>query len=723
MKGLCINLIPITELAFVLVFQLLFIESSAQYRDFLKYDYEWKEAFEEDIVQSEEFRDSDVTILDELRKFKVYNVQERFINIYFERRFRARVNTTDGAVSISQLTLPEPFDPLLDCSDTPLEERPENCFPNVFNVRVVFCEARKRADGEEWQEVSTPVSYLNENVRYFYQLDSSFVYRFNLPGIRAGDEVEVHYKLEIPYDVNWVYFDAMRAFFHGKYPRQHTRYELELPNLLISDLRGSSPHKTRTRKGKEVFSWEFNNLPGSMDEVNAHPYEELPHFILNVKKNDERFNYRFYLSNDLLRAPYWRKVLQLRQEDALFYYLRSRRDWMMMDEQARKVRQFISDQSRNIPDSLPRKKAAQIHTTIATDFNYRDDRAWYLNEDLGLMKMGDNVEDRSLRSIMRHTLYPRIFFRLNLGYNTHYMVDKRLASISRDFLTNLAFNDYLYKLEDRGGVSFMHPKRSDFGWLVNEFPFYWQGSTSMETTLNRIFSSNLYDPVIAKLPEYSSRVNYRNTRAIIEVDSEDLSIDGSARIELSGQYSTLTRSLYSHGSVDSTISQDYAKLFLNSVTSSENGLEPTSFEKTYPFKTNFRLSLEGEIAGAIRGDTLYLPLKDWFNVIFPELEQLQKRSLAYYPDYAGEDVYTVRLKMDKPVELLSSLGIDARFEGGHFSVETEISQRSANVVEIKLVHRTKSERVPLEDFQEVKKTARALEEIDSHVLKIRLAEL
>ena len=160
-------------------------ESAAQFYDYLKYDYKWKDDKLPNLEVDPLFQNEEVVILDEDLKFTVRSVKNKFQRVYVERHFRAKILTPEGLMKVSQYRLPESFDPLLECSDVPLTERPLECMPQVFNARMVFFAARIHT-GDDWKDAELNIRHGSKNIYYLNLLDSAFFYQYSINNLKVG---------------------------------------------------------------------------------------------------------------------------------------------------------------------------------------------------------------------------------------------------------------------------------------------------------------------------------------------------------------------------------------------------------------------------------------------------------------------------------------------------------------------------------------------------------
>jgi len=215
----------------------LSLKAIGQSNGYEKYEYKWEAEFPKAQPISPQFLGEPLVILSEEHFFQVSGVKSSFMKIYVEKKQHIKFLSSDELMAGAHFELPASFDPNLDHSDVPRNGTATAPRPKLFDVEVLFFAARiKRADGTiiaaeiENEVLIDHQTYHLKTHRAHSQSFSprgarmennkSFSYVFQILNLQPGDELEIHYKYEIPYDPNWYLFNSKRVFYHGKYPKQ-----------------------------------------------------------------------------------------------------------------------------------------------------------------------------------------------------------------------------------------------------------------------------------------------------------------------------------------------------------------------------------------------------------------------------------------------------------------------------------------------------------------------
>ena len=182
---------------------------------------------------------------------------------------------------------------------------------------------------------------------------------------------------------------------------------------------------------------------------------------------------------------------------------------------------------------VPLEKLRSVHSDIAQNFEYEKDLAYYRAQDLGLEKMGTFIDRKKFRDISRHNVYTKIFNHLDFDqYKVLYPLDKRAGNQSKEHSTDLYFSERIFYSNDSNAV-FAFPKRTRFGYEINELPFYWQGTNALGYTLDELFNEDVQAFRSTEIP-IDTGLNYRNTVSKVIVDLEERTLKFSTDLKIGG---------------------------------------------------------------------------------------------------------------------------------------------------------------------------------------------
>ena len=510
------------------------------------------------------------TILEDDLVIHVRNRQPRFLALFFHRRKVIHFASQEDILRFGSFTLPESLDPLYDARYRPYGADPMAARPLWFNVRLDDFAARViRPDGT-WGEVGAFKSTEVEQVRTFRTMEPAWTYVLDLQGVAPGDVVEVTWSYMVPYDMNAAWTQGWRAFawpdnwtrttswrilFHHALPIHHqtVRLDHDLRHGIV--VGGTSFHDVKEDRNERSIRWEHHDLPGCLDEVNAHPTDDLPYASITFEADDQRYTAFDRLSGVPYRQPYWLYVLRIREQRALWWRRVAKKN--VPDMQNQLFNAFVDRTVAGIPSKDHVRRAAALHNRIAEDFTYSNDSLWYQDKDRGLARYGDQVTDGRIREMSRYDLYAKLLYGIEAEHATAYVMDRRVGAMDGRWLTPLWESDLLFGVDDGHGVLWMYPKRGPTGLWAGELPFFWQGSRALLMHDGIRIADVPPPPLFVDLPvEYEGA-----TQRVIEttIDSAD-AIHGSTgiqRVLLSGQFSTLGRGSFKEEAMDRTVHPNY----------------------------------------------------------------------------------------------------------------------------------------------------------------------
>jgi hypothetical protein len=408
----------------------------------------------------------------------------------------------------------------------------------------------------------------------------------------------------------------------------------------------------------------------------------------------------------------------MRWRESYDYTMRKNAMNNVKDKQNSLVDKFIAEKSAGIPDSNTYGKLFVIHSTIADSFRFVSDEEMFQELDIRPERLGDFTAAYKIREISRQKLYAKILSELKYNYFTMYISDNRLGTIDSIYTSPIWNNEYLYSILVNNSFVLMHPKRSDFGYYLEELPFYWENSTGVLVNSYDLFYKYIEKPRIFGTAGSSLNDNVRLSNIMASVDLDSKQIDFEARVSLSGQYSTMTRFIYTLNQKDSINNPLYNKKISDisgdvKVRSSEIVSSRAAFPYNISVKSSYTKS--NGLASA-QNDTMILDLGGWFNHIITDLGGSVNRELDYYPDFVGQDTYRYFVKFNRPVKVISG-DLPADIQNKFGKLEFKITQPQPEVILIESYFVTTSGRVAAADFNDVREIYNVIEHANGAALK------
>lgn len=643
--------------------------------------------------------------------------------VYFERKQRIRINSADeGELPYTQFVFPESHDPFYDSRHQPLAERPRYIAADFLNVQMVYFAARKISADGTTEKLQYKTSFREDQITINERFESQFRYIFDLQGVQPGDEIEVYYKYEVPYQFNSFFFKEHRIFYHGKYPIQLQRIEIAVPEQVSSQIVGRNPDNSFVESKRNHYVWKHEDLPGCIEEVGIRPSIDLPHLVVSFFTGSPVSRLNNNLVYEDFPSHYLREMLTHRERNTLWLRRIARGD-SERDAQSVHIHEFIDETTAGIPRYRAAWRMDRLHSRISNEFEYQWDDAYFARDDLSLEKMGDQVAEKRLRETSRYNLYARLINSLGEKYFTTYLLDARIGQLSENYSSNVLFSDFAFAVPDDDYLSIYYPKSDVYGYEPNEFPFYLAGSPAYFVNYDQLVTSADYSPATIQLPG-QVKDNNRQTLIMAKISTETAEMIGEITVDLAGQFSTLTRSLYDYGKVDSSINPLYGLMPLHGLNAEYDDPQQMEAEMYAPYSRKYALKFEGQanIDNASGGSAIELPLTGWFNfVTWPNFDG-ENRVLPFYIDFEGNDFTRIVVEFDREVLLENPEQLSFHRENRFGSVGVKFVQESANRISIEAYFSQFGQRVEPEKANLIAELYEAVSELNNTVVKLNWAE-
>jgi len=300
------------------------------------------------------------------------------------------------------------------------------------------------------------------------------------------------------------------------------------------------------------------------------------------------------------------------------------------------------------------------------------------------------------------------------------------------------FNEYKHSTSFRTGFAvpqgqdliFFYPKSYRYGYEANELPFYYEDISSVLIPQHEPFLKStdmvpyIDDWLFVKTPFSGVKDNIRITSGMATISLDSLSLQLSARINLSGQFSTLTRGYYLNGDSerDTTINPDYYVTLASLADRAKDlSIEVGELSRQYPYDINVTMNISNKSSVSKNADgTFAIDLDGWFNNVIDEDFSAQNRHLNYYPDFQFQDSHKYMFKFDKKVELLNAAEIAKEISNGFADYSVKVNQLSEESILVEAIYIVKPEYAPAERAVDVQTIFDAIKNLNQSSLKIKI---
>ncbi len=673
-----------------------------------------------DLTNTTSKNKSGILITHEQNSINIIGAKIDFLNFQITKNVTFKVLNSDGLKKFSKFVLPETFDP------TYILHYPENRnYAQLYSKLKCnyFKGSIKSKNGQIKkviikQSIDSARMVMPEYDHYGYF--KKYVYEIEY--MNVGDEVSIEYNYEIPYIENIGVLSSFRIFFNSDVFKENYQLAISYNDDLKIDIypkNGAMPDSIVINEKRKTCYWSKNNLAGSISEEGSIPYLSLPHLAFTLNSN----TYKAPKSHEVKYMPMYVYYAYIRErnhpeiKNVIKSGLKAQRLFPFRD--------FIASETKDITnDSLGYQTLLKIQNTIADEFSFSSDTNYFKIIDTRVPKFGEDMNVKSLRDVSKYDLYAAILLDLGIEYFTTYVCDKRTGEMDDEFYAPMYNGDILFTTLLKNNVAqYIYPKSAQFGYYLNEFPFYFEDSKARLIQLDD-YARYRYIPVFnetlrqARLPNSTTNDNTRRSNILTSIDLDSLLISFDARINLSGQYSTLTRGLYSCNYQDKSINKLYNKKIweLNSSVSLLSSSMKIN-NKEFPFQASVNAQYKANNLLSKEGDTISIDLKNWFyHVIYNNIDTTN-RQLDFYPDFLGKDTYTYFLQFNKNVKLISAFP-DVEIKNDFGELIANVKQESSNTIKITSFFSVISSKVTADKIKAVKAIYDKIEELNKSCIKI-----
>jgi len=444
---------------------------------------------------------------------------------------------------------------------------------------------------------------------------------------------------------------------------------------------GTSFYSIEENGDERTAIWDQHDLPACMDEVNARPGVDLPHIRVTLQMDDSRYWMRDRLSGVPIQQPYWFNVLRTREARALWWQRVAKKN--VPDRQNALLHEFMDRTVLGIPEEAKARRVEALHEYIAEQFTYKNDTLWFQNIDNGQARMGHQVKAERIREISRFDLYAKMIYALGADFSTAYLLDKRIGHMDDQWMTPLWENDLLFGVKDADHTLWMHPKRGLVGLWAGELPFIWQGTNAVIMNATFLDADRTMSPLFLDLPTDDPAANVRVVETQLDVTANNATIQGTTRVLLCGQFSTLGRGAYQGLRIDGTIHPLYGDVLQRMGASDEGQWRVRTNSSDPPFRFQAERSFAAsDILSVGEKGAWSIDVSGLICHAVPTNFASESRDLPFYWDFAQNDRSIIDLQFDQPMHFDGVLGLQTVAVTPHARIERNVTVEDPTHVRI-----------------------------------------
>jgi hypothetical protein len=217
-------------------------------------------------------------------------------------------------------------------------------------------------------------------------------------------------------------------------------------------------------------------------------------------------------------------------------------------------------------------------------------------------------------------------------------------------------NDVLFAAILKSNIfAYLLPFSQHNRYYCEELPFYYEDVPVMLISSYDFggYKLNIEDSArMARTPASLFTDNIRKVTTEVNIALDSGIAYFNARVNLSGQYSTLCRFSYLNKPVDLSIDKGYNQRIwdighLVSVTKFNAGKTDLFF----PFSTAITATYSCKELIEKTSDGYTIDMSNWINHSVPESYDSTSRSTDFYPDFIGQDTYIFKLTFDSKIKM------------------------------------------------------------------------
>lgn len=665
----------------------------------------------------------DIAILNEDMKVSFVGQKADYIQIVVEKEIEYQIINEDGNKFLETFILPLRFDEVY----MPHNSSVRNEIRLFDDVEISDFEAAIiHSDG------SSEIIKAKKNIREHKVVTESerfgkiYSHEYSFQKLAAGEILKIKFKYSFPFKYNYERLFSTRVFMDTKIPRK--KYDLKWSHHYFlevdtSYINGAAPI-VDTIDNHIVYTWHYENQPGSLDEPGSRAHTEVPWFSFTPKPYE--FLYEHYNSFKEEFVPFWyllsfNRETRIRSAIVDYQVGAKDKDNLKFEKIANKYIGMTPDDTLRLTRLRYFQRFIIDSTVYDNAYKLFNREEEYKRDHAGLELYGGVIKEP-----YKEFIYASLLPKLGNFFFTAYSSDSRSGYISQQYYAPMLDNEFMFaSVLNNNSLAYTMPKSDKRNLYCEELPFYYENAPVMLlftydfAGYKRNFSEVLR---VLTLPGSTAKDNCRKVNCMAKVNISNGEINFNTRISLAGQYSTLTRFSYNGGPIDSTINPIYHNKVweLGSVCSIDK-VEVGNTECFYPFKTSINANYSHAGLISTKGDNIEVDLSGW--IMHPVFENFngENRYTDFYSDFPGSDTYSYMIEFDEAVSIVQSPE-NIQFDNNFGTYEFSIKQIDDHKLLINSYYLVKSFVVKKENISQVSTIFNAIEKNKQSKLVLKVKD-
>ena len=666
-------------------------------------------------------KNENILIVKEKVDYTFMGVKFDFLHLITKKEIEYKILNQAGANELKTFVLPQPIDETFFVHTTDIRNfsvLSDNTTLTSFSGQVI------KSDGQIIDIPNTPDLVNLRTIADNGYFGAIKTFHFAIPDLKVGDRVKIKYELQNPFRNNIYSMMVSRFFFHDKYPVADLDLSFSYDKTLQADTNFNHCSTELKIIGDHYcFNWHYRNLPGCLDEEGSHPYMDLPWFTFHPKLN-ESLEYAFDSFKEEFVKP-WYLMTGHSMESYRNYLMEAQQGVKNEDNLGfEKLAKKFNNLKHDIADDM---RLWNFQKWIADSTVYHPDTSYYLRNEMQIIsRPGADLSHGFVRDHNKDDVYAAMIPRLGYLFVNAYLMDKRVGNISDTYYPSMHDNDVVYGVPlSNNIISYVIPVSDRNHYYFEELPFYYEDVPVIIMHPNDFkgYKRNYYDSLrIVRTQGSAFSENIRNSSCMVQVNVAEKDLAFNAKVNLSGQYSTLSRSVYLKKLPDKSINPEYLKKFWKIgglVKDAQSSVVSGNY--IFPYKATITGQYHSNSIKKTGENTYEIDIANWFrHVIYPNLKTTN-RTLDFYPDFLGSDKYFYMLSFDKNIELIDTVE-KINLENKLGSYTFNLAQTDKNKLLITSYFICNSLKIPVAEIRDVEDIYNAIKSRKEFKIRFRTTD-
>jgi hypothetical protein len=505
-------------------------------------------------------------------------------------------------------------------------------------------------------------------------------YRFSVPGVEQGDELEIVYSISKPDNLA----TSGDYFFSSYLPVIQSTLVLNFSNAITVTLKNfnglRNPENGLSHKTYS-FTYTRFHLGALRDIDHAILYNEMPYCRYQILSVHSQFD----------TSPQGTPVSVANWTDFAKEFILSRNGDDLKETKSKFFNKFVSQHYTSDAET-PQVGFRNIIRLIFDSIHI---------ENTGQkpeFTSGYYLSNNSIPFSAIYKLYSDLFNNLGIEFYFCLGTMKTMGKLDTSLVSGGNFSSLFFAYKDENdSLRYLFPENNAVKINPEEInPFYLGSHFIM------ISAKAPGKHAFGKLPDYPCTFNYKKRKNKIFVDLEENLQHFVCQSVKAGAFSYLDR-LREYGTSKDSVKSEFKNYFKNEM---KNFTLDTSYltpaDMNFPYKTNFYYKGRQKDKLVRVADSLYsLDLSEWLDHnVLPAYSA--DRFVDYYPDFRYQEQFTYYYIFKTPVEVQNPSSLAGGINNDFGSYQFSVDQLSDTVILVQSTYKIVKDKLPSYEYDQLK---------------------